>query len=105
MPPSNKLLNGPQSFVSLLGLDGTYAAVCHVSQVEKVIGYIVDVNKAKSERLCIVTGGIDFPDDERRWMYVFSCVGEDFSAHWEGVEGTRGLEEKGKGNKQIEDCA
>ncbi|KAK3948895.1 hypothetical protein QBC32DRAFT_220914 [Pseudoneurospora amorphoporcata] len=90
VPPSNKLLNSPQSFVSLLGRDGTYAAVCHVSQVERVIAYIVDVNSAKSERLCIATGGVDFPEDERRWMYVMSCHGVGVAPEeWEGFEGGR----------------
>ncbi|KAJ4388353.1 hypothetical protein N0V85_007642 [Neurospora sp. IMI 360204] len=104
VPPSNKLLNGPQSFVSLLGRDGTYAAVCHVSQMEKVIAYIAEVNSAKSERLCIATGGVDFPEDERRWMYVVpchSCVGAA-PADWEGFEGS-GLEKKVEGDDRVED--
>ncbi|KAH7628201.1 hypothetical protein B0T09DRAFT_411019 [Sordaria sp. MPI-SDFR-AT-0083] len=96
VPPSNKLLNAPQSFVSLLGRDGTYAAVCHVSQVERVIAYIADVNSAKSEKLCVATGGVDFPEDERRWMYVMSCVGTDQEG-WEGFEGSKKAEDNDGG--------
>ncbi|KAK3391366.1 hypothetical protein B0T20DRAFT_362849 [Sordaria brevicollis] len=92
VPPSNKSRTGPQSFVSLLGRDGVYAAVCHISQVEKVVAYIADVNKEVSERLGIATGGIDGPEDERRWVYVVSCVGEEEGERgWEGfVEGDAG---------------
>ena len=92
MPPSNKLLNGPQSFVSLLGREGMYAAVCHITQVEKVIAYIAEVNSAKSERLCIATGGVEFLEDEKRWMYVMSCVTTDQDA-WEGFEGSDKVED------------
>lgn len=101
VPPSNKLRIGPQSFVSLLGRDGTYAAVCHVSQVERVIAYIADVNSAKSERLCVATGGVDFPEDERRWMYVVPCAGPATEG-WEGFDGA-GFELGGWGDEKVED--
>lgn len=61
-----------------------------------MIAYIADVNSAKSEKLCVATGGVDFPEDERRWMYVMSCVGTDQEG-WEGFEGSKKAEDNDGG--------
>lgn len=53
--------------------------------MERVVAYIANVNADKSNKLCVATGGVDFPEDERRWMYVMSCHGADQEG-WEGFE-------------------